>query len=54
MSTPAHTMLSVWAFDQKPKNGMTPIPHLPIHPILPQAASFVSPDEKSPQREMFS
>ena len=54
MSAPALITMCSAVFDQKPKNGMTPIPHLPIHPILPQAASFVSPDEKSPQREMFS
>ena len=36
------------------KSAWTPCPTLPIHPILPQATFFfVSPDEKSHQREML-
>ena len=40
MSTSAHSSLSVQQF--LTKNSMTPVPTLPIHPVLPQVAFFVS------------
>ena len=50
-SIPAHTTVSVQQF--LTKNDITPGPALPIYQILPWAMFFVSPDEKSPQRETF-
>ena len=47
---PHHAVLSrFW-----PKTAWPPCPTLPIHPFSPWATFlFVSPDEKSPQRETF-
>ena len=47
-------MLSVQQF--LTKSSMTPVLHHPIHLILPRVTFFpvvVSPDGKSPQREVF-
>ena len=52
MSSPAQTTLSVQQF--LTKNATTPMPLLPYSPFLILIDfSFVSPDEQSPQREMF-
>ena len=52
MSTPAHTMLNIQQF--LTKHSMNPVPHPPYSPDLtPSDFFFVSPDEKSPQRETF-
>ena len=53
MSTPAHKALSVQQF--LTKNSMTPLPHPPYSSNLTSSDifCFVSPDENSPQREMF-
>ena len=53
MNTPAHTVPTVQQF--LTKHSMTPTHHPPFAPDLAQATfSFVSLDEKSHQREMFS
>ena len=52
MGAPTHTVLSVQQF--LTKNGMTPMPHSPYSPKLALSDIFrVSPDEKSPEMEMF-
>ena len=52
MSAPAHTVLSVHQF--LTKNDKTSVPHTPhSSDFTPSDSFFVSPDEKSPQREKF-
>ena len=46
-------MLSIQQF--LTQNGMTPMPHPPIHPISPQVTFiFVSPDEKVFKGKLFA
>ena len=53
MSTPAHTTPGVQQFLSK--NGITPMSHPPYSSDLtPSDLFFVSPDKRSPQREMFA
>ena len=44
MSTPAHTVLTVWQF--LAKNGMTPVPHPPCSPHLTSSDFLLFPRMK--------